>query len=138
MIILSTEAQNVAGTAIANLIDSGSVLPNGYIEIRTDVKPASPQVAATGSLLGTLQLSNPAYNTFANGIALINPITNAIAVSQGVATWFRVYNRNKAPVMDGDVTLTGKGGDIQLDNVNILVGGAIQINTLNGVMPAKC
>lgn len=133
---ISTQARNDAGDAIVDLIDVGTALAGGYIEIRDGVKPASPQAPAAGSLLSTLVLSYPAFRAFSNGQAFSNAITDDTNVAKsGIATWFRIYSRGQTAVMDGDVTETGGGGDIEFDNVHFVKGGTVTITSLLAVMP---
>jgi len=133
---ISTQARNDAGDAIVDLIDAGTINPNGYMEIRTGTKPASPQVAATGTLLATLNFSNPAWGTFSNGTAYANAISNdTSADASGTATWFRFYNLDGGAVLDGSITVTGGGGDIEFDIVDFILGGVVAIVSLQAIMP---
>lgn len=133
---ISTQARNDAGDAIVDLIDQGSVNPNGYMEIRTGAKPASPQAAATGTLLATNAFSNPAFGNFSNGIAAANAIADDTDVdATGTAGWFRIYDRDGSAIIDGDITATGNGGDITFDNINFIAGGTVTITSLSANMP---
>jgi hypothetical protein len=135
-ITISTQARNAAGTAIISLIDVGTTNLNGFIEIRTGTKPITPQASATGTLLATLNLSNPAFGIFSGGSATANPISPDVDIdNNGVAGWFRFYDRDANAVFDGVITATGGGGDIEFDNVNFLKGGTVQIVTLTATMP---
>lgn len=131
-ISLATESKNVVGASTVTLIDAGDIRSSGYIEIKSGTKPDNPQLDSTdSSTLATLTFSNPAYGEFSNGSALVNPITSGVAVAQGIATWFRIYNRNEVAILDGNITITGQGGDIELDNIKILTGGTVQLISLN-------
>jgi hypothetical protein len=134
---ISTQARNDAGDSIVDLLDAGSANPNGYLEIRTGSKPASPQVAATGTLLATLNLSNPAFANFTNGQAFANTIADDTDIDDtGTAGWFRMYDRDGTAVIDGEVTETGSGGDIEFDATLFVKGGTVSITSLLAVMPA--
>jgi hypothetical protein len=133
---ISTQARNDAGDSIVDLIDVGSANPNGYIEIRTGAKPASPQTAATGTLLSTLSFSLPAFGNFTNGTTTSNSISEDTSVdATGVAGYFRFYDRDGAAVIDGEITVTGGGGDIEFDNINFIIGGVVSISTITVTMP---
>lgn len=133
---LSTLARNQAGNAIVDLFDAGSNNPNGYLELRSGVRPANPQAAATGTLLATLAFSNPAYTSFTNGQAQANPIAADESVAAtGVCTWFRIYDCDSNGVIDGSVTITSGGGDIEFDSVNFIQGGTVRLSSLTIVMP---
>jgi hypothetical protein len=130
-ISLSMAARNAAGDAVVTSINNGSALPNGYIEIRDGLRPAGPQSTATGKLLAKLQLSNPAFRNFSNGSSQANPVANDSEIDNtGIASWFRIFNRNSVAVIDGDVTVTGGGGDIQFDNINFTAGGIVSISAI--------
>lgn len=138
-ISISTQARNAAGAAIAALVDSGTTLANGFMEIRTGTKPATPQDTASGILLGVVNFSNPAFGSFSNGVATANAISpDTAADNTGTAGWFRIYNRNSVAVMDGTITITGGGGDIEFDNVLFVAAGTIAISSLSLVMPINC
>lgn len=133
---ISTQARNDAGDSIVDLIDAGTINPNGYMEIRTGAKPASPQIAATGTLLATLNFSNPAWGTFSNGTAYANAISNDTDVDDsGTAGWFRFYDLDGGAVIDGDITITSGGGDIEFDVIDFIKGGVVAIVTLQAIMP---
>jgi hypothetical protein len=104
----------------------------GYIEIRSGIRPATPEATTSGTnLLATLKFSLSSFGNFQNGIALSNAIPEANVIYTGTATWFRVYEKQGVVVMDGDVRQTGGGGDIEFDNVDFLAGGVISIAQLS-------
>lgn len=141
---ISTKARNEGGKAIVSLIDQGSAKPNGRIEIRDGEKPTNPQtgVGAT-NLLSTLDLSLPSFGAFNNGVSLANAIKDDLSVkATGVASWFRIYDRNNAPILDGDITIIGGGGDIEFDSISssdgkpvFIIGGIVSITLLTAIMP---
>ena len=133
---ISTNARNLAGNAIVDLIDLGTTAASGYIEIRDGTKPANPQTAATGNELATLMFSNPAFADFVNGQAYANAITSETDVTvTGTASWFRVYDRDGTAIFDGDVSEAGGGGDIIFDSTLFIRGGTVAITALLAVMP---
>lgn len=135
-ISLSTAARNAAGSAIISILDSGSTNPNGYIEIRTGTKPTSPTFTATGTLLATLNLADPSFSSFTNGVATANPISSDVDIdSNGIAGYFRFYNKDNVAVFDGEITATGGGGDLEFDSVNFLKGGSVEIIALTVTIP---
>lgn len=133
---LSILARDDAGDAIVDLIDTGSVQANGYLEIRTGSKPASPQAAVTGTLLAICGFSRPAFGNFSNGQAVANPIAQDTDIADnGVAGWFRVYNRDGEAIFDGEIGLTDSGKDIEFDSINFIKGGTVAITALTANMP---
>jgi len=133
---ISTQARNDAGDSIVDLIDIGSTNANGVLEIRTGAIPASPQAVVSGTLLATLNFSNPAFGNFSNGSAFANPIADDSDIdATGIANWFRIYDRDGTAIIDGEITVTGGGGDIEFDNIDFVKGGTVAISQLQGVMP---
>jgi hypothetical protein len=134
---ISTLARNAIGDAAVDLIDEGTSSASGYVEIRTGTKPSSPQVAATGTLLATLFFSNPAFDDFVNGQADADTITEDSNINaNGVAGWFRIYDRDGNALYDGDVTVSGGDGDLEFDTVNFVSGGTAAITAWRMVVPA--
>lgn len=132
--------QSVAAAACNAVVDSlDAGVGAGYIEIRTGAQPASPDAAATGTLLGTLTLSDPAFGaaTTANpSVATASAITSdTTADASGTAGWFRAYDSAASAVIDGSITGTGGGGDMELDDVNIVAGGTIAVSSWTVSMP---
>lgn len=139
MIKLSVLSRNAAADAITNLLDQGTLHAGGYIELRADPRPTTPQIPATGTALSTLQFSKPAFLSAGNGQALSNPIAiDSKVAATGKATWFRAYNCDGAVGFDGSVTGRGGGGDIELDNVNLVAGGTVALASVTLLVPESC
>lgn len=123
--------------AVVDRLDAGAGA--GYIEIRTGTQPATGDTAASGTLLGTLTLSDPAFGaaTVASpAVATAGAITSdTSADATGTAGWFRAYDSNAAQVIDGSITATGGGGDMILDDVNIVADGTISVSSWTVNMP---
>lgn len=131
---ISTDARNAAADAVVDLLDAGAGA--GYIEIRTGTQPATPNTAASGTLLGTLPLSDPAFGNAATGTATAGAITSDTdADASGTAGWFRGYDSNNNAVIDGSITGTGGGGDMELDDTAIVAGGTIAVTGWTVTMP---
>jgi hypothetical protein len=100
----------------------------GTIQIRSGTRPANPDAAATGTLLGTVTFAATAFGTAANGTATAAAIasdTNAAAT--GTATWFRVMSGGGLPIFDGDIATSG--ADMNLSSTSIVAGGTINITS---------
>jgi len=118
---ITIAARNAAGTALTDLVNSGS------IEIRTGTSPGVDS-AATGTLLGTLPLSVTAFGTWSSGSATANAITqDASADNTGTAGYFRALNSGSGAVIDGDVGTSGT--DMILNSVSITAGATIDITS---------
>ena len=130
-----TRVSNAA--AIAS-VDSVTALLNvggpGYIEIRTGAQPADLSVAATGVLLATLPLSDPAFagatDLTGRARAVANAITDDVSADNaGTATWFRAYSGAGTPVIDGNAGIDDEA--LILNNVNIAVNDTVSISPWN-------
>jgi hypothetical protein len=112
--------------AILDLIDAGE--GPGYVEVYTGEGPADPDDAATGTLLVTITLNDPAFGAPADGVRAIStdPVLTVQGVGDGEAGWCRFFDSDDTPVMDGDVS-QGPGGVLQLDNTNIATGQNVTI-----------
>lgn len=131
---IATSARNAAADAVVDLLDAGAGA--GYIEIRTGSQPATPNTAASGTLLATLTLSDPAFGAAASGTATASAITSdTSADATGTAGWFRGYDSTGAAVIDGSVTATGGGGDMELDSTSIVAGGTVAITAWTITVP---
>lgn len=129
---ISNAAAIASVNAVVDLIDGGAGA--GYIEIRTGAQPADVSVAATGTLLGTLPCSDPAFGNAVDVTGAARATANAVtsdtaADAAGTAGWFRVYDSNNVAIIDGNITITSGGGDMELDNINIAVNDTISVNS---------
>lgn len=132
---LATTARNAAANAVVDLLDVGTTNAAGKIEIRSGAQPADPQTAATGTVLATVVLANPASGDAATGTATITDPAAVTGTAAGTATWARFYDRNNAAVMDCDVTATGGGGAITLSTTTISVGVTVDMGAITYAQP---
>lgn len=123
---LSTAARNAACDAIVDLIDSGGA---GSIQIRTSTQPTNVGDAASGTLLGTLTFSNPAFGNSSTGVATASSITSdTSADASGTAGHARILNGSGAIHSDADCAQGS--GSINFDNSTIVAGGIIAISSM--------
>lgn len=131
----------ILGLLNAGTADAGAGPGIGYIELRTDPQPASVDDSPAGStLLGTMFLSNPAFNPAYDinpgAIALANAITSDnFSDANGIATWFRAYNSDGIAIIDGTVSASGGGGEMIIDNPVIAFADVINITNWTITMP---
>lgn len=133
---LPTAARNAATAAVADLVDAGAAA--GVIELRTGAQPASANDAATGTLLATWTLADPAFGAPVTGVATLDatPVITTAAVAAGTAGWFRVKDSNGATVADGAAGGTGSGAQMILDNPVIAVGQTLNLTAGTLTTPA--
>lgn len=139
---LATKISNAAAIAMCNalvdLLDAGSGA--GYIEIRTGAPPTNVDDAATGTLLATLALNDPAFGNAADdnpgAIATANSITDdSSADATGTAGWFRAYDSDDTPIIQGTAGESGDTPDLVLDNKDINAGQTVSVTSWTVNMP---
>lgn len=131
--VISTAARNAMCNALVDLIDAGS--SNGYIQIRTGSQPANPGTAASGTLLATLNMSDPAFGNASTGVATAEAITNdSSADATGTAGYFRIYDSDNTAILDG--TVGTSGADINFNTVSFVSGDAVSITSLTVTVPS--
>lgn len=125
---ISTAAKNACLEAIRDQVRAGTTLSRPYISIRTGSQPAGVHVPATGTELGVLQMAPAGFFPASDGTMVARPIQSDISINaDGVAGWFRVFNRDNAAVLDGSVSINGGGGSLQIDTVTFVLGGAVAL-----------
>lgn len=133
-ITLATAARNAAAAAVVALVDAGGAA--GYLEIRTGSAPASPQSPATGILLVTIELNDPAYGAPANGVASLDasPVPSGTAVATNTAGWARLYDSDDNPVADG--LCSTSGAFVNLATTSIVSGAVVSVTSGSLTVPA--
>lgn len=123
----STPARNAALNSQRDLIDAGA--GPGKIKIYTGAQPANGDGALSGNtLLGTLTFSDPSAPNAAGGVLTFSAISeDASADATGVAAWARLTDSNDVAVIDVDVGVAG--ATINLNTVNVVLGGAIRLTS---------
>lgn len=129
---LATDTRNKGCDAIVDDIDAGSGA--GTIAIRTGAQPTNVGDADSGTLLGTLTFSDPAFGAASSGTATASAITSdTSADNSGTAGHFRIKDSDANIHSDGTC---GQGsGDLDFDNNVIVAGGTIAISSLTITQP---
>lgn len=120
-------AQSLA-TALATAVGSGA-----SIEIRTGTKPATPETAASGTLLCTVPISG-AFTAASGSITSADP-ASATPVAAGTAGYFRLKTSGGTAIIDGDITATGGGGDMQLATTALTTGTPVDLGVPTFTIP---
>lgn len=129
----ATAVRNAIADAVRTAIDAGPAA--GVLQLRTGSKPASPNVAATGTLLATVTLADPSGAAASNGSVTITDPAAVTGVASGDAGWARIQDSTGAAVIDCTVTATGGGGDITLSTVTISNGLTVDMGALTYTAP---
>lgn len=127
-ISITAAVAQAAAAAVATAIGSGST-----IEVRTGSKPATPETAATGTLLATVAVSG-SFSATGGTLTAADPAGVTIAAS-GTAGYFRVKTSGGTAILDGTVTATGGGGDMQLATTTLTSGATLDLGVPSFTMP---
>lgn len=116
------------GAALATNIGASAVL-----EIRSGTKPATPETAASGTLLVSITISG-SFTSTGGVLTAADPASVAPAAS-GTAGYFRLKQSGGTAVLDGTVTATGGGGDMQLGSTTITTGVNVDLGVPTITVP---
>lgn len=133
---ITDAAQNAAVDAVVDLVDVGA--GTAVLEIRSGTQPADADDVDAGTLLVSFDLSATAFGAAASGSAALQGTTlTTTADAGGTAGHFRIKDKDGTAVFDGDVTATGGGGEIELDNTSITSGQTVNITSYSVSIPAS-
>lgn len=118
----SVAARNAAIDAIETAIGTAPTL-----EIRSGSVPANAAAADSGTLLASMTLPSDWLAAASSGSkTLLGTWQDASADATGTAGHFRIKVSGTCHIQ-GTVTATGGGGDMQLDNTSIASGQQVTI-----------
>ena len=93
------------------------------LQIRTGAQPANCAAAASGTLLCEMALPADYLSAASGGTKSLSGSWTGIASGTGIAAHFRIVdNAGTTCHLQGSVTATGGGGDVQVDNTSINSG----------------
>ena len=123
---LSTNVRNARLDAIESTIGTAAVL-----KIRTGAAPADCATADSGTVLATLNLPSDWMAAASSGSkAKSGTWQDASADATGTAAHFRLYaNDGTTCHLQGTVTATSGGGDMEVDNTSFAAGQSFTITT---------
>lgn len=123
---MSTSARNGGLDAFETAAGTSVVL-----RIRTGAQPANCAAARTGTVLATLNLPSDWMAAAASGAkAMSGSWTDSSADATGTAAHFEIMDSGVSTChMQGSVTATGGGGDLQVDNTSFATGQPFSITS---------
>ena len=128
-----TTTANKALTQYKDDLDAGS--GPGTAKIYSGTIPATPETAATGTLLAELVLTKPC-GVVADKKLTFSAITQDLeANNTGYAGYVRLSDSDGNAVIDGDVTSTGGPGVLKLNTTLITALGPVFINSFELSIP---
>lgn len=102
------------------------------LRIRTGAAPATCATADSGTILAALTLPSDWMAAAASGVKALLGSWTASAVAGGTAAHFRIYDSGGTVChWQGTVTVTGGGGDLQLDTVTIVTSQVVTVTAFN-------
>jgi hypothetical protein len=124
----STAARNASLDAIETAIGASPTL-----RIRSGAAPADCAAARTGTVLATMTLPADWMAAAASGAkGLLGTWQDAAADAAGIAGHFEIMNAAGTVChIQGNVTGTGGGGDMEIQNTNIATGQSITVTAFN-------
>ena len=125
---LSVAVRNARLDAIESTIGTAAVL-----KIRTGAAPSDVATADSGTVLASLTLPSDWLAAASSGSkAKSGTWQDTSADGTGTAAHFRIYASDGTTChMQGSVTATGGGGDLQLDNTSIASGQSVTISSFS-------
>lgn len=127
---LSVNVRNARLDAIETAIGTAPIM-----KIRTGAPPANCATAATGTVVATLILPSDWLAAAASGSkAMSGSWADSSADASGTAGWFEVLDSaGTTRHIQGTVTATGGGGDMEVDSTSFTAGQGFSITafTLN-------
>lgn len=131
---LAVAGQNAAVNGLVDAVDSGTSA--GKLLIGTSSMTVNPNVG----ILATLTFSDPAFNAASSGQATSITINADTSAVQGAAAKCFVCADSGGTytlLWEGTVTVTGGGGDIELNNINIGTNDTVDVGTLTVSIPTS-
>jgi hypothetical protein len=120
----NTATRNIQITALGEIFDGGT------LEIYTGSQPVSPNSAASGTLLCTITIPNPAFGSATAGVIEEAGSWSDTAVDTGTAGWARFISSDTLKTMDAAVTDVPGGNDLLINNIDIVVGNTVTVVSL--------
>jgi hypothetical protein len=127
---ISAAAAQAMGGGAGLAADIGSA---ATIEIRSGAMPATPETAASGTLLATVTISG-SFTSSGGVLTAADPASVTIAAT-GTAGHFRVKTSGGVAKLDGDITATGGGGAMTLATVALSSGATLDLGVPSFTVP---
>lgn len=116
--------------AYVDRADLGTTNAAAKFTVYSGAVPASVNAALTGAnvALVTMAMSNPAFGAAAENVGTVSadaaaePVADVAAAASGVATFYRLFDRDNNPIWQGTVSEPNAGGDMELSSVNVITG----------------
>lgn len=130
---INTALRNLLADALGDDVDSG------LLRVYDGTPPTDADEAlGAQNLLAEITLPADAFAAAANGaIDKSGTWDDQDINASGEATWFRLLDGTESRILQGTVTGTGGGGDMEVDDVNFVAGGVFTVTGFTVTMPAS-
>ena len=128
---------NARAIALLNaLVDDVDTSGAGELRIYGGTPPADADAAeeSAGNTLAVITLNDPAFGDASDDnhgatvdLDTTGGLSDTSANNSGTANHCRIYNGGGTCVLQGDCTVTGGGGFLQLDSVSITAGQTVNL-----------
>jgi hypothetical protein len=116
---------NALADALTARVNTGGA---GSLKIYTGTQPTTADSAASGTLLATFTLSNPAFGAASSGVITLAGTPKAVAAAaSGTAAYFRIANGAGTTVLDGSVGTSSN--QLNLNSLSITSGVNVTITS---------
>lgn len=138
---MSNAAAIAACDSVVDLADIGTTDAQASVSIYSGTPPANTDTALSGNtVLAELEMANPAFGAAVDaapgGRAAAGAITDDTAAdATGTATFFRIFDRDNVALIQGSVTVTAGGGDMEINSIAIQIGSKVEITSLTVTIP---
>ncbi|ULQ45880.1 hypothetical protein JN531_012295 [Flagellatimonas centrodinii] len=123
----SNAARNAMADAVDAQVNTGSADASGDFVLIASGGPTD---------LVSIVLQDPAFGAAASGVITLagTPLSNT-ASATGTTDTFEIRDKDNGVVIDGTVTATGGGGDVEIDNTSIASGQTVELSSLTWTAP---
>ncbi len=124
----SVTARNARADALETAVGASPIL-----RLRSGAKPATCATADSGTVLATMNLPADWMSTASAGSkALLGTWQDLLADAAGTVGHFRIYDSTGTTChVQGSVTATGGGGDMQLDNPVLALSQRVDVTAFS-------
>jgi hypothetical protein len=111
----------------------------GNLKIYSGSQPSTADTSPTGTLLVTITLPATPFAAASSGVIAKSGTWSGVAGagSPTNAGWFRIQTSGNTHPLDGAITATGGGGELELDNIAITSGQTVTINSFTITQPSS-
>lgn len=111
-----------------NTIDT-TVGSSGTLKLFSGAEPANCAAADPSGLLATITLPASPWAAASSGAIALAGTWSVAASGTGTAASFRIYDGSSNCHVQGNVTATGGGGDMTLDNTSLNSGQTVTVTS---------